>query len=205
MSVTAAPPPPAGYAGAGVATGPGPPTARETCPLCGAPLEPEQEWCLRCGAAARTRLAASSNRKAPILAFAVVALLSLGVLAASLVKLAGDSGSPGGTVTRTVIGAPAAAVPTTATAAPPASATGATGTGATAPGTKAPGAAIPPASATAPVKTPPSTATSPGAAVVRSPAFTRHLIELETERKRSKSPTEKRRLLELETRLRSGK
>jgi hypothetical protein len=65
----------------------------DSCPLCGAPLHPDQEWCLRCGAAARTRLAASPNWKAPMIAVAVVAGLALAVLAAALVKLAGDSGS----------------------------------------------------------------------------------------------------------------
>ena len=52
------------------------------CPLCGAPLDPTQEWCLSCGAAARTRLAAPTNWKAPIVAIAVIATLALGVLAA---------------------------------------------------------------------------------------------------------------------------
>jgi len=54
-----------------------------------APLHPEQEWCLHCGAAARTRLAASPNWKAVLAALAVVVALSLVVLAAALVKLAG--------------------------------------------------------------------------------------------------------------------
>ena len=67
--------------------------AGEACPLCGAPLHPEQEWCLRCGAAARTRLAASPRWKGLIATLAVVVALSLGVLAAALVKLAGGSGS----------------------------------------------------------------------------------------------------------------
>lgn len=62
---------------------------REMCPLCGAPLRPEQSWCLRCGAAARTRLAAQPKWKALVLAFVVVVVLSLGVLAAALVTLAG--------------------------------------------------------------------------------------------------------------------
>ncbi len=61
------------------------------CPLCGAPLDPAQEWCLNCGAAARTRLAAPTNWKAPIVAIAVIATLALGVLAAALVKLSGGS------------------------------------------------------------------------------------------------------------------
>jgi predicted nucleic acid-binding Zn ribbon protein len=62
---------------------------QEVCPLCGAPLKPEQSWCLRCGAAARTRLAAQPKWKALVVALVVVVVLSLGVLAAALVKLVG--------------------------------------------------------------------------------------------------------------------
>jgi predicted nucleic acid-binding Zn ribbon protein len=62
---------------------------KQPCPLCGTPLEPEQSWCLRCGAAARTRLAAPAKWKALVIALLIVAVLSLGVLAAALVKLAG--------------------------------------------------------------------------------------------------------------------
>ena len=74
------------------ATSAGPPVDA-ACPLCGAPLDPAQEWCLSCGAAARTRLAAPTNWKAPIVAIAVIATLALGVLAAALVKLSGGSGT----------------------------------------------------------------------------------------------------------------
>jgi len=107
MSVGSVPPPTTGSAGATV-----PESVGESCPLCGALLGPEQEWCLRCGAAARTRLVASTNWKAPIIALAVVATVSLGVLAAALVKLAGGSSSTT-IVTRITVGAPAA--PTSAT------------------------------------------------------------------------------------------
>jgi predicted nucleic acid-binding Zn ribbon protein len=62
---------------------------QEMCPLCGAPLKLEQSWCLHCGAAARTRLAAQPKWKALVVALVVVVVLSLGVLAAALVKLAG--------------------------------------------------------------------------------------------------------------------
>jgi hypothetical protein len=105
VSVASAPHPPAGSHGAGEVGVPGT-AGGEACPLCGAPLHPEQEWCLRCGAAARTRLAASSNWKAPIIALAVVGILSLGVLAAALVKLAGGFSSTTN-VTRTIAGGPA--------------------------------------------------------------------------------------------------
>ncbi len=85
----------------------------EACPLCGAPLHPQQEWCLSCGAAARTRLAAAPNWKGPVATLAVVSALSLGVLAAALVKLA--AGSPATapvTATRTVTSSPAVLTPT---------------------------------------------------------------------------------------------
>lgn len=62
---------------------------RDLCPLCQAPLRPDQNWCLRCGAAARTRLAAQPKWKALVVVLLLVVLLSLGVLAAALVKLAG--------------------------------------------------------------------------------------------------------------------
>jgi predicted amidophosphoribosyltransferase len=63
--------------------------SREACPLCGSPLSSEQSWCLRCGAAARTRLAAQPKWKALVVALVAVAVVSLGVLAAALVTLAG--------------------------------------------------------------------------------------------------------------------
>jgi predicted amidophosphoribosyltransferase len=62
---------------------------RELCPLCGSPLKREQDWCMRCGAAARTRLAAQPKWKALVIGLAVVVVLALGVLTAALVTLAG--------------------------------------------------------------------------------------------------------------------
>jgi hypothetical protein len=77
---------------------------------------------LNCGAAARTRLAAPTNWKAPIVAIAVIAALALGVLAAALVKLSGGSDAPKAipAVTRTVITATPVlpgTIPTTTTGA----------------------------------------------------------------------------------------
>jgi hypothetical protein len=113
MSAIAAPGAPA----APVATGPdaGRVSAGEACPLCGTPLAPTQEWCLHCGAAARTRLAAAPNWKAPIAVLATVALLALAAIAASVVKLAGDTGPAPLPIIRTVTtpAAAAAIAPTT--------------------------------------------------------------------------------------------
>jgi predicted nucleic acid-binding Zn ribbon protein len=62
---------------------------QEVCPLCATPLKPEQDWCLRCGTGARTRLAAPAKWKALVIALALIVVLSLGVLTAALVTLAG--------------------------------------------------------------------------------------------------------------------
>ena len=61
----------------------------DLCPLCQAPLRPDQSWCLRCGAAARTRLAAQPKWKALVVVLLLIVVLSLAVLVAALVKLAG--------------------------------------------------------------------------------------------------------------------
>lgn len=61
----------------------------EACPLCGVPLKSEQDWCLRCGAAARTRLAAPPKWKALVTALLIVVAISLAVLIVALVKLSG--------------------------------------------------------------------------------------------------------------------
>jgi hypothetical protein len=102
-------------------TVPGP--AGDSCPLCDAPLHATQEWCLRCGAAARTRLAATPRWRAPLIAVAVVWGLSLAVLAAALVDLAGSSSPTKIHVTRTVAVPPFVTSPGTATTTPAPSAT----------------------------------------------------------------------------------
>jgi hypothetical protein len=66
------------------------PEPTEPCPLCGAPLGATQEWCLRCGAAARTRLAATPRWRAPLIALAIAIVAALGALTAALVSLAGQ-------------------------------------------------------------------------------------------------------------------
>jgi hypothetical protein len=97
-------------------------------------------------------VAASPNWKAPIIVVAVVAGLALAVLAAALVKLAGNSGSPATPAATTAAGPASVTSPGTAglTSAP----------SATAPGASTPGASTPVAGA--PVGLAPvSTLTSP--------------------------------------------
>jgi hypothetical protein len=117
----------------------------EACPLCGTPLHREQEWCLHCGAAARTRLAATPNWRVPVGAILAVMAISLAVLAAALVDLAGSSTPTRTQVTRTVTAPAAASAPAATAPATPAPATatpGAPATTRTAPtqGAIAPGA-----------------------------------------------------------------
>ncbi len=114
--------------------GPVGPAPAETCPLCGSPLQTDQDWCLYCGAAAHTRLSATPNWKAPLAVAIVVAALFLGVLAAALVKLAHGPG-PAPPAATTVITAPSAAGTTT----PGTTTPGATTPGTTTPGTTTPG------------------------------------------------------------------
>jgi hypothetical protein len=116
------------------AIAPSRPAVTEACPLCGSSLDPRQDWCLSCGAAARTRLAATPNWRAPIAAIAVAAALALGVLAAALVKLAGDSGSGSAPSTTTVTSVAGAS---TAATTPAASTPGAASAPATTPTTGA--------------------------------------------------------------------
>lgn len=57
------------------------------CPRCGAAVGPDQDWCLECGAAARTQLAPTPNWRLPILLVSVVVVLALAGLAAAFVVL----------------------------------------------------------------------------------------------------------------------
>ncbi len=199
MSSGAAPPPSltAGAVPGGSGPVPGASAgATEACPLCGAPLAPEQEWCLRCGAAARTRLATSSNWKAPIVAIALVAVLSLGVLAVALIALAGGFESSSSIPATTIVATRPAAVPA------PTATTPATPAGATAPHGVTPTATAP--HAAAPRTTGPShPATSPAAG--NSAPLRIELHTLEVRERNSPSPIVKKRVAETIAQLRASK
>jgi len=68
------------------------------CPRCGAAVRPDQDWCLECGAAARTRLAPTPNWRLPAALLSTVAVLAVGTLAGAFVALTDDAsgqlGSP---------------------------------------------------------------------------------------------------------------
>ena len=88
-----------------------PPATERACPQCGAPLAPDQEWCLSCGTAVGTRIAPTPRWRLPV--FLVGALLALiaAALVLALVELSGDpqpvAQAPSATATATPAGAPA--------------------------------------------------------------------------------------------------
>ena len=111
---------------------PAPPGAR-TCPRCGHPLARGQEWCLSCGAAVTTRIAAAPTWRGPLAAMAGVALLALAALALAFFALADDepATTPATAPTPTPVATPtvpADATPTPAVGTPTPTPTPAPGT-----------------------------------------------------------------------------
>jgi len=97
-------------------SGPGPAPMR--CPVCRAELAPEQNWCLTCGAPARTRIARAPNWRVPVIAVLLAIALSIAGLAYAFVKLSDSSGPVTATTPTTTVspappaaGAPAAPAP----------------------------------------------------------------------------------------------
>jgi len=135
-----------------------------TCPRCGAYVAEPQDWCLRCGDAARTRLVPTPNWRLPLMLAGIVAALALLVILVSFVQLTRDDAP----VTSATTAPPPTATPAPTTTAPPAATappatTIAPGATTTAPGATptAPGATGTTPGATA--TTPGATATTPGA------------------------------------------
>jgi hypothetical protein len=136
------------------------PEATDACRLCGAPMEPEQDWCLSCGTAAPGRLGERPGWRAASTVIALALLLVLGAVGASYAALTGDS-KPKQTAST-----PASAPPAAAQVTPPAATT------------QPPAATQPPATATATtpakpkklpkVKTPTAGAT-PGSPITPAP------------------------------------
>lgn len=77
------------------------------CPRCDATLGPDQDWCLECGAPARTRLARTPNWRLPVAVVATIALLAGIALAVAFVALTNDNPVAAGTQPATTAGATA--------------------------------------------------------------------------------------------------
>lgn len=68
---------------------PGP--APATCPRCGSPLAPGQDWCLECGEAVTTEIAAKPGWKLPAAIVATVVALGAAVLVLGFLELSDDA------------------------------------------------------------------------------------------------------------------
>lgn len=93
------------------------PPAEIPCPRCGAPVGPEQAWCLTCGAPARTRMRPTPNWKLPLLAIAVIVLVVAGGTVGAFVALTTDNEAPKASTVQTS-NVPAATPPDAATGTP---------------------------------------------------------------------------------------
>jgi uncharacterized OB-fold protein len=77
-----------------------PPPLQATCPVCAAPLAPEQAWCLECGAAARTRIAPTPRRwRVYAVVLVIASLLAVVAIAVAVAKLVGSGAPPPSTQT----------------------------------------------------------------------------------------------------------
>jgi hypothetical protein len=95
-----------------------PEEAPRRCPRCGAPLTPQQDWCLACGADVGSRIAAAPSWRGPVALVVGLLVVAVAALILALVELAGDAEQ----VTQQPAGQPPSATPTaavpTATATP---------------------------------------------------------------------------------------
>jgi septal ring-binding cell division protein DamX len=69
---------------------PSPPATARACPRCGAPLAPDQEWCLSCGTAVSTRIAPTPRWRVPVVLVGTLLALLVAALILALVELSGD-------------------------------------------------------------------------------------------------------------------
>jgi len=69
---------------------PADPSGTIACPRCAAPLAPTQDWCLACGAAGRTTLAAPPNWRLPTTLLATLAALAVIALIGAFVVATND-------------------------------------------------------------------------------------------------------------------
>ena len=98
------------------------------CPRCGAELAPEQDWCVECGTAARTRIVPPPSWRGPVAIVAVLLVLAAAGVALAFVEVtdqgqqpastaAARSASPAAPKTTATAGAKAVTPPSTAPAA----------------------------------------------------------------------------------------
>ena len=94
-------------------------SAEGRCLHCGAPLAPDQEWCLECGSA-RTVIHRPPDWRVPVAVIGIVVMLVLAGLAIALISLSQDENRNATTTTTAAATTPTtAATTTTATPATP--------------------------------------------------------------------------------------
>jgi hypothetical protein len=65
--------------------------APQPCPRCGAPLRPDQDWCLSCGAAVTTDVHGPPSWRTPFAVVAAVLVVAAAVLVIAFVRLSDDA------------------------------------------------------------------------------------------------------------------
>jgi hypothetical protein len=70
---------------------PAPDAPAHFCDHCGAPVRPDQDWCLNCGAAVTTQIAGASGWRTPIAIVAAVLLIAIAALVFAFVELSGEA------------------------------------------------------------------------------------------------------------------
>jgi hypothetical protein len=70
---------------------PPPPPPGRTCPNCGAPVGADQDWCLSCGTAITTQVAAATGWRTPLAIVAAVLLIAAAALVFAFVELSGEA------------------------------------------------------------------------------------------------------------------
>jgi len=136
------------------------------CPRCSSPVGPEQDWCLECGAPARTRLAPTPNWQLPTIAIAAIVALAGALLAFAFVKLTSDDNVPAGTTPTAVVETAPPVITPPPVVTPPPLATGTAPAQPTVPSTAVPGQTTPTPTA------PPVTTTGPAATTPTTPTTT---------------------------------
>lgn len=153
------------------------PEAAFRCPQCGGEIGEEQEWCLRCGRGARTRVLRARHWRVPIVLAGVLVALAGAGLAVLFVALSGEnqkavtSGELTTTVTITTA-APSAAAPPAATPTVPPATTTPTAPGTSAPATPAPTTSTTPPTASTPTASPKGSTTPPATGGTKTPPST---------------------------------
>ena len=136
-----------------------PPEGSLRCPRCSATIGPDQDWCLECGAPARTRLAQTPNWQLPTAALGAIVLLAGAMLAFAFVKLTDDGDVPASATPTAPATTPAVIIPPAATVPVPVPTTPIPGATSPVPGTTTP---VPGSTGTVPTTTPDPATTTPG-------------------------------------------